>query len=109
MNLQLKTFNKDFNNIYTPKLFNFKMEATIVNYRVGKRTQTVKQMVLQPKAGKTKADAEKLVGKKVEWTTESGKKLSGTVTKPHGRNGAVLAKFEKGLPGQALGTKVEIL
>jgi len=85
------------------------MEATIVNYRIGRRTQEPKQMVLQPKGGKTKADAEKLLGKKVEWTTSSGKKLSGEVTKAHGTNGAVLVKFITGLPGQALGTKAQIL
>ena len=85
------------------------MEAVIVNYRIGRRTQTVKQMVLQPKNSKTKADAEKLIGKKVEWTTTSGKKLEGEVKKTHGTKGAVLAKFERGLPGQALGTKAEIL
>jgi len=85
------------------------MEATIVNYRIGKRTQEVKQMVLQPKDVKTKSDAEKLLGKKVEWTTTTGKKLAGEITRVHGTKGAVVAKFEKGLPGQALGTKVQVL
>ncbi|MCX6694897.1 MAG: 50S ribosomal protein L35ae [Candidatus Altiarchaeota archaeon] len=85
------------------------MEATIVNYKSGKRTQDTKRMVLQPKDSKTKEDAEKFVGKKVEWTTPSGKKLSGEIRKAHGINGAVIAAFQAGLPGQALGTKVQIL
>lgn len=85
------------------------MDATIVSYRRGKRTQNTNQMVLDPKDSNSKEDAEKLVGKKVEWTTESGKKMEGTVSKPHGSNGAVLAQFRPGLPGQAIGTKAKIL
>jgi large subunit ribosomal protein L35Ae len=85
------------------------MEATIVNYRRGRNTQTTNQMVLQPEGAKNKADAEKLVGKAVEWTTQTGKKMSGKVSKPHGGNGAILARFEPGLPGQAVGTKAKIL
>ena len=70
----------------------------------------VEKAVLRKEKPKTKkADAEKLLGKKVEWTTTSGKKLSGEITRVHGTKGAVVAKFEKGLPGQALGTKVQII
>jgi len=85
------------------------MEAIIVNYRIGRRTQEVKQMVLLPQDSKNKGDAEKLLGKKVEWTTSSGKKLTGEVTRTHGSKGAVVAKFDKGLPGQAIGTKAQII
>jgi len=85
------------------------MDAVIVNYRIGRRTQEPKHMILQPQGSKTKADAEKFVGKKVEWTTPSGNKLSGEIKRPHGTKGAVLAHFDKGLPGQALGTKIAIL
>ena len=56
-----------------------------------------------------KEDAEKLVGKTVTWTSTSGKKISGIITKAHGNSGAVLVRFDdKGLPGQSLGTKVDI-
>jgi len=85
------------------------MEAVIVNYRRGRNTQTNNQMVLQPKGAKAKADAQKLIGKTVEWTTSAGNKMTGTVTRVHGGNGAVVARFEKGLPGQAIGTKAKIV
>jgi len=85
------------------------MKARVINYRGGKRTQKVNQFVLQPEKLKSKEDAAKLLGKNVEWTTSSGKKLSGTITRVHGNSGAVVARFEKGLPGQALGTEIEIL
>jgi len=84
------------------------MEGTIVNYRSGKRTQDNKHFVIETKEITKKSDATGLIGKTVEWTSSSGKKLAGKVTKTHGNSGAVLAIFEKGLPGQALGTKVEV-
>ena len=85
------------------------MEAVIVNYRRGRNTQNNRQMVLQPQGCKAKADAEKLIGKAVEWTTSAGNKLEGVVSRAHGTRGAVVAQFPKGLPGQAIGTKAKIL
>jgi large subunit ribosomal protein L35Ae len=85
------------------------MEAVIVNYRRGRRTQNTNQMVLKPTDSKNKEDAEKLIGKKVEWTTPTGKKMEGKVSKTHGNKGAVLAQFRPGLPGQAVGTKAQII
>ncbi|MBM3309490.1 MAG: 50S ribosomal protein L35ae [Candidatus Altiarchaeales archaeon] len=84
------------------------MKATVINYRGGKRTQKVNQFILSPEKSKNKEEASKLLGKKVEWTTPAGKKLVGEVTRIHGNSGAVVARFEKGLPGQALGTAIEI-
>jgi large subunit ribosomal protein L35Ae len=85
------------------------MEATVMNYRRGRNTQNTRQMVLQPVGCKDKADAEKLLGKTVEWTTTAGNKLEGKVSRVHGGKGAVVAQFEKGLPGQAIGTKAKIV
>jgi len=84
------------------------MEATVVNYRGGRRTQKTHQMILHVEGSDSKEDAEELVGKDVEWTTPGGNKIKGEVTKTHGNKGNVVARFEKGLPGQALGTKAEI-
>jgi len=85
------------------------MEAVIVNYRRGRRTQNTRQMILQPAETKNRADAEKLAGKSVEWTTPGGRKITGKISRPHGGKGAVLAQFEPPLPGQAIGTKAKIL
>ena len=84
------------------------MKGKIVNYRGGRRTQYTNQFVILPEGFSKKEEAKKIMGKKVEWTTPSGKKISGKVTRVHGSKGAVIGKFEKGLPGQALGTEVEI-
>ena len=50
----------------------------------------------------------KLVGQKVVW--KSGKnKLVGKIMGPHGRNGMVRTRFQHGVPGQAIGTMVELV
>ena len=72
-------------------------------------TQNTNQMILLPEGSKKREEAEKLLGKKVEWETTSGKKMSGEITRVHGGNGAVVAQFNPGLPGQAIGTKAKIL
>ena len=85
------------------------MKAIIMNYRGSHRTQNPKQMILQPEGSGSKADAQKLVGKKAIWTTKSGKKIEGKITAPHGCKGAVRVRFDSaGLPGQSLGTKLDI-
>ena len=84
------------------------MDAKVMSYRRGRRTQNTYQMIIQPAESKNKDDAEKLIGKKVIWTTASGKEMEGTISKPHGGNGAVLAQFVPGLPGQSIGTDAKI-
>ena len=38
----------------------------------------------------------------------AGKTINGKIAGPHGNKGLVRAIFEKGLPGQAITTKVEV-
>jgi len=84
------------------------MEGVISNYRGSRRTQKTSEMVVKIAGIVTKVEADKLKGKKVVWKSPAGKEINGIVKKAHGNSGAVLTKFEKGLPGQAIGTKVEI-
>ena len=53
-------------------------------------------------------EAAKLIGKKVIWITKTGKYIIGKITRTHGRNGVVRVRFNKGLPGDAIGTTVII-
>ncbi len=85
------------------------MKGVIVNYRGSHKTQNPYQMIIKVEGIRSREKAEKLVGKTVVWKTPSGKEIKGRITAPHGNKGAVRARFEKGLPGQALGTEVEIL
>lgn len=84
------------------------MEATIVNYRRGRHTQTTNQLILMVPKVDTKESAAKMVGKKVTWTTPSGKALEGEIVSAHGSKGAVRALMTTGVPGQAIGTKISI-
>jgi ribosomal protein L35AE/L33A len=84
------------------------MEATIVNFRLGRHTKSEKQMVVRIKTIKNREQANKLKDKKVTWKTSSGKIIKGIVKAPHGNSGAFKVAFERGMPGQAVGTKVEI-
>jgi large subunit ribosomal protein L35Ae len=57
---------------------------------------------------KNKEDAKKFAGKVVEWTSPAGKVIHGKISDSHGSKGLVRAIFERGLPGQALTTEVEV-
>ena len=84
------------------------MEAIIINFRGGKHTKYDKQMILEIKEINTKEKASKLIGKTITWKTPSGKEIKGKISNIHGNKGALKATFEKGMPGQAIGKKVEV-
>jgi len=84
------------------------MEGLILNFRGGRHTQRNNEMVIKVSGVDSKAKAEKLVSKSIEWTSPSGKIIKGKIMKAHGNKGAVRAKFEKGMPGQSISTKVKV-
>ena len=65
-------------------------------------------MIIKPAGIENLEGAKPLIGKKAVWKSPAGKEISGTITKEHGRNGCVRAIFDTGMPGQSIGTKVEI-
>jgi large subunit ribosomal protein L35Ae len=85
------------------------MDAKIVNYRRGRHTEYTDQYILSMDGVSSSAEAAKYVGKAVAWVTPTGNRINGRITHTHGNAGAVLARFEKGLPGQALGSTVQII
>lgn len=85
------------------------MEAVVSAFKGSKRSQrTTAHVILVIKGVEDRAKAQTLVGKKVSWTSPAGKKIEGEVRSAHGKSGAVRAIFERGLPGQALGTKAQM-
>ena len=84
------------------------MEGVLKNFRMGRHHQTDNQMVLVLPGVAKRDQAAKYVGKIVTWTTPGNKVLKGKITAPHGNSGAVKVLFEKGMPGQSVGTKVKI-
>lgn len=80
------------------------MDARIISYRRGRHTEHTDQFVVSVDGVKTRDDARKLVGKRIYWETPAKNRINGKVIRAHGGNGTVIARFDKGLPGQALGT-----
>lgn len=87
------------------------MEGVISSFRRGRKTQTTNQVIIVVGSVDSKEKAEKLVGKSVKWNApgKAKKVLSGKISAVHGRNGAVRALFETGVPGQAISQKVTIV
>jgi len=84
------------------------MEGVIVNFKGGMHTQYTDYMIVKVGGIENKDQAKELVSKKVVWKSPTGKEIIGKVSKAHGNKGAVRVKFEKGMPGQAVGQKVNI-
>jgi len=53
-------------------------------------------------------EAAKMKGKYVEWKSVGGKVINGKISDAHGNKGLVRAIFEKGLPGQAITSYIEV-
>jgi len=79
-----------------------------MNFRGGKHTKYDNQMIVQVSGYDNKDKAKKLINKKIKWESPAGKEITGMISNVHGNNGAVRAHFNTGMPGQAIGTKVQI-
>ena len=85
------------------------MEGTIVNFRGSHKTKSDNHMIIFVNSINTKEKAQKLIGSEVSWKSPAGKEIKGKVANAHGNSGAVRIIFEKGMPGQSIGTKVKFL
>lgn len=84
-------------------------KGVVTSYRRGKHLQHPNQVILLFNEVENRAAASGLVGRKVKWTSETGREFLGKVLGPHGNSGAVRAKFRANLPGQAIGTPVILM
>lgn len=86
------------------------MEGVIVNFRGGRRTRMLrpKHLIIHVKGVSERKKAEGLVGKKITWKSPGDKQIIGKIAASHGNKGNIRAIFERGLPGQSIGSKVEI-
>ena len=84
------------------------VKGKIVQFRRGRHTIHERHFLIEIEGTETRKDAEKFVGKAVEWKSPAGKIIKGKIAGAHGNKGVVRAIFEIGLPGQAVTTDVEI-
>ena len=84
------------------------MDARILSYRRGRHTEHTDQFIVSIEGVKTKEDARKLVGRKISWETPGKHTIGGKIAHTHGNSGLVIARFGKGLPGQAIGTNAKV-
>ena len=84
------------------------IKAKVIQFRRGRHTITEKHMLIEIQGVDDKEKASKFIGKEVEWKSPANKVIKGKISGTHGNKGVVRAIFEKGLPGQAVGTNVEI-
>lgn len=82
-------------------------QGIVVNYRIGPKIQRSKECIIQFPNVTSISEASRLIGRKVVWSSGQ-KKIVGKLVALHGKKGLLIARFRKGLPGQALGTVVKL-
>lgn len=85
-------------------------KALVIQFRRGRKNYKPRHFLLEISGCDSKEKAEKFKGKTVEWKSpgQEPKIIKGKIAAPHGTKGVLRAIFEKGLPGQALCTEVEV-
>lgn len=83
------------------------MKGRVIQFRRGRHVIHEKHFILDF-GMKNREEAGKLIGKEVEWKSTAGKITKGKISAVHGGKGLVRAIFERGLPGQAIMTEVEL-
>ena len=84
------------------------MKGKVIQFRRGRHTVHERHFLIEVEGVDTREKAGKLAGKEVEWKSPAGKIIKGKISDAHGNKGVVRAIFEKGLPGQAVTTGVDI-
>ena len=84
------------------------MKGKVIQFRRGRHVVHKRHFLIEVEGVSNKKDTEKFIGREVTWVSPAGKILKGKISAPHGNKGLVRAIFEKGLPGQAVTTEVEI-
>ena len=86
------------------------VNGTVIQFRQSRRSQKPKHFLIEIPSCDTREKAQKFVSKEVVWTSPGKlkKEIKGKIASAHGNKGVVRAIFEKGLPGQAIGTEVAI-
>lgn len=83
-------------------------EGTVIQFRRSRRNYTPRHFLIEVEGVDSRDKAKKFVGSNVIWKSPAKKEIKGKIAAAHGNKGVIRAIFEIGLPGQAIGTTVEI-
>ena len=83
------------------------MKAKIVSFRRSRHTVSPNHMIIEVDGITSLEKAKDFVGKKVTYNTGKSE-INGEIRSTHGNSGALRAIFEKGMPGQSLGSEVTL-
>ncbi len=86
------------------------MNGIIANFRGSRHRKRGNFLLISIPTITSKEKAQSFIGKHVTWTApgKEQKKLTGIITAAHGNSGTVRARFDTGMPGQALGKEILI-
>jgi len=84
------------------------VSGKVIQFRRGRHTVKERHFLIEIDGVDSKEKTSEFIGKEVSWKSPAGKIIKGKISAPHGNKGVVRAIFEKGLPGQAVTTKVEV-
>jgi len=84
------------------------VKGKVIQFRRGRKTFHKRHFLIEVEGTSNREDASKFVGKEVVWKSPADKIIKGKISSAHGNKGVLRAIFEKGLPGQAVTTEVEI-
>jgi large subunit ribosomal protein L35Ae len=84
------------------------IQGKVIQFRRSRGNIIERHFLIEVPGASTRKEAEKFVGKIITWKSPAGKIIKGKIAGPHGNKGLVRAIFERGLPGQAITTKVEV-
>ena len=83
-------------------------KGRVIQFRRGRKTVHERHFLIELENVTDREGATEFVGKEVVWKSPAGKIIKGKISSAHGNKGVVRAIFEKGLPGQAITTEVEV-
>lgn len=84
------------------------MKGIVVQFRRGRHVVEEKHFLLDIGMN-SREEAKKMAGKEVVWKSSAGREIKGKISDAHGNKGLVRAIFERGLPGQAITTEIEVI
>ncbi len=84
------------------------VKGIVIQFRRSRASYKPRHFLIEILGCDSREKAEEFKDKDVEWKSPADKVIKGKIASAHGNKGVLRAIFEIGLPGQAIGTEVEV-